>query len=182
MAWRRATDRLSLDVALASAISSSSHGRNFVKSRRGWSPRCRPRRWRSDTSSGRHPVTAMGRGGKPRRASGWRGCRMIPSRAKCWCTRRGTRPFGEIPVIMQPLIDSGRATASDYNQYAWTALLTQPVCRAGRGSRAHGLRRDAGPQLRHQSHAGLCVCRDRQAARSARPAAQGHGAGGHRQA
>lgn len=38
---------------------------------------------------------------------------------------RGT--FGEIPVIMQPLIDSGRATASDYNQYAWTALLTQPV-------------------------------------------------------
>jgi tetratricopeptide (TPR) repeat protein len=35
--------------------------------------------------------------------------------------------FGEIPVIMQPLIDSGRATASDYNQYAWTALLSQPV-------------------------------------------------------
>ena len=28
---------------------------------------------------------------------------------------------------MQPLIDSGRATASDYNQYAWTSLLTQPV-------------------------------------------------------
>ncbi len=38
---------------------------------------------------------------------------------------RGT--FGEIPVIMQPLIDSGRATASDYNQYAWSSLLTQPV-------------------------------------------------------
>jgi hypothetical protein len=38
---------------------------------------------------------------------------------------RGT--FGEIPVIMQPLIDSGRATASDYNQYAWTSLLKQPV-------------------------------------------------------
>jgi len=35
--------------------------------------------------------------------------------------------FGEIPVIMQPLIDSGRATAADYNQYAWTALLSQPV-------------------------------------------------------
>jgi hypothetical protein len=35
--------------------------------------------------------------------------------------------FLEIPVIMQPLIDSGRATASDYNQYAWTSLLTQPV-------------------------------------------------------
>jgi len=35
--------------------------------------------------------------------------------------------FGEIPVIMQPLIDSGRATASDYNQYAWSALLLQPV-------------------------------------------------------
>ena len=35
--------------------------------------------------------------------------------------------FGDIPVIMQPLIDSGRATASDYNQYAWTALLAQPV-------------------------------------------------------
>jgi transglutaminase-like putative cysteine protease len=35
--------------------------------------------------------------------------------------------FGEIPVIMKPLIDSGRATASDYNQYAWTSLLTQPV-------------------------------------------------------
>jgi hypothetical protein len=38
---------------------------------------------------------------------------------------RGT--FGEIPVIMQPLIDSGRATASDYNQFAWTSLLLQPV-------------------------------------------------------
>jgi hypothetical protein len=38
---------------------------------------------------------------------------------------RGT--FGDIPVIMQPLIDSGRATASDYNQYAWSSLLTQPV-------------------------------------------------------
>jgi tetratricopeptide (TPR) repeat protein len=38
---------------------------------------------------------------------------------------RGT--FGEIPVIMQPLLDSGRATASDYNQYAWTSLLKQPV-------------------------------------------------------
>jgi transglutaminase-like putative cysteine protease len=38
---------------------------------------------------------------------------------------RGT--FGEIPVIMQPLIDSGRATAADYNQFAWTALLSQPV-------------------------------------------------------
>jgi tetratricopeptide (TPR) repeat protein len=35
--------------------------------------------------------------------------------------------FGAIAPIMQPLIDSGRATASDYNQYAWTALLTQPV-------------------------------------------------------
>ena len=35
--------------------------------------------------------------------------------------------FGAIPGIMQPLIDSGRATASDYNQYAWTSLLTQPV-------------------------------------------------------
>jgi len=35
--------------------------------------------------------------------------------------------FRDIPVIMQPLIDSGRATAADYNQYAWTALLTQPV-------------------------------------------------------
>ena len=35
--------------------------------------------------------------------------------------------YGEISGIMQPLIDSGRATASDYNQYAWTSLLTQPV-------------------------------------------------------
>jgi transglutaminase-like putative cysteine protease/tetratricopeptide (TPR) repeat protein len=35
--------------------------------------------------------------------------------------------FRAISGIMQPLIDSGRATASDYNQYAWTALLTQPV-------------------------------------------------------
>ncbi|HYJ40139.1 MAG TPA: DUF3857 domain-containing protein [Steroidobacteraceae bacterium] len=35
--------------------------------------------------------------------------------------------FRTISGIMQPLIDSGRATASDYNQYAWTALLTQPV-------------------------------------------------------
>jgi transglutaminase-like putative cysteine protease/tetratricopeptide (TPR) repeat protein len=35
--------------------------------------------------------------------------------------------FRTISGIMQPLIDSGRASASDYNQYAWTALLTQPV-------------------------------------------------------
>jgi tetratricopeptide (TPR) repeat protein len=38
---------------------------------------------------------------------------------------RGT--FAEIPAIMQPLVDSGRASAADYNQYAWSALLTQPV-------------------------------------------------------
>jgi Flp pilus assembly protein TadD len=35
--------------------------------------------------------------------------------------------FGEIAPIIQPLIDSGRATASDYNQYAWTSLLRLPV-------------------------------------------------------
>ncbi len=35
--------------------------------------------------------------------------------------------FAEIPAIIQPLIDSGRATASDYNQFAWTSLLRQPV-------------------------------------------------------
>ena len=35
--------------------------------------------------------------------------------------------YREISEIMQPLIDSGRATASDYNQYAWTSLLMQPV-------------------------------------------------------
>jgi transglutaminase-like putative cysteine protease len=35
--------------------------------------------------------------------------------------------YGEMSGIMQPLIDSGRATASDYNQYAWAALLTLPV-------------------------------------------------------
>ena len=35
--------------------------------------------------------------------------------------------FAEIPAIMQPLLDSGRASAADYNQYAWSALLAQPV-------------------------------------------------------
>jgi hypothetical protein len=35
--------------------------------------------------------------------------------------------FGEIPTILQPLIASGRASAADYNQFAWSALLTQPV-------------------------------------------------------
>jgi len=35
--------------------------------------------------------------------------------------------FGEIPVILQPLIASGRASAADYNQFAWSALLMQPV-------------------------------------------------------
>jgi tetratricopeptide (TPR) repeat protein len=35
--------------------------------------------------------------------------------------------YGEIAPIIQPLIDSGRANASDYNQYAWTALLSMPV-------------------------------------------------------
>jgi tetratricopeptide (TPR) repeat protein/transglutaminase-like putative cysteine protease len=35
--------------------------------------------------------------------------------------------FDEIRGIMQPLLDSGRATASDYNQYAWAALLRQPI-------------------------------------------------------
>jgi tetratricopeptide (TPR) repeat protein len=35
--------------------------------------------------------------------------------------------FAQIPAILQPLIDSGRASAADYNQYAWSALLAQPV-------------------------------------------------------
>jgi hypothetical protein len=35
--------------------------------------------------------------------------------------------FAEIAAIMQPLLDSGRASAADYNQYAWSALLAQPV-------------------------------------------------------
>ena len=35
--------------------------------------------------------------------------------------------YVEIAPIIQPLIDSGRANASDYNQYAWTSLLTMPV-------------------------------------------------------
>jgi hypothetical protein len=35
--------------------------------------------------------------------------------------------FADIPAIMQPLLDSGRASAADYNQYAWSALLAQPV-------------------------------------------------------
>ena len=38
---------------------------------------------------------------------------------------RGT--FVDIPGILQPLIASGRASASDYNQFAWSALLLQPV-------------------------------------------------------
>jgi transglutaminase-like putative cysteine protease len=35
--------------------------------------------------------------------------------------------FTAIPAIIQPLIDSGRANTSDYNQYAWTSLLAMPV-------------------------------------------------------
>jgi hypothetical protein len=35
--------------------------------------------------------------------------------------------FVDIPGILQPLIASGRASAADYNQFAWSALLTQPV-------------------------------------------------------
>jgi hypothetical protein len=35
--------------------------------------------------------------------------------------------FVDIPSILQPLIASGRASASDYNQFAWSALLRQPV-------------------------------------------------------
>ena len=35
--------------------------------------------------------------------------------------------FGELRGIMQPQLDSGRATATDYNLYAWDALLIHPV-------------------------------------------------------
>jgi tetratricopeptide (TPR) repeat protein len=35
--------------------------------------------------------------------------------------------FGKIEGILRPIIDSGRATASDYNQYAWSALLAPTV-------------------------------------------------------
>ncbi len=35
--------------------------------------------------------------------------------------------YDDIAGILQPLIDSGRATPREYNQYAWSALLDQPV-------------------------------------------------------
>jgi hypothetical protein len=35
--------------------------------------------------------------------------------------------YAEIPDILQPLIDSGHATSSDYNDYAWSSLLIRPV-------------------------------------------------------
>jgi tetratricopeptide (TPR) repeat protein len=38
---------------------------------------------------------------------------------------RGT--LDEIRGIMQPVIDGGRATPQDYNQFAWSALLRRPV-------------------------------------------------------
>jgi transglutaminase-like putative cysteine protease len=38
---------------------------------------------------------------------------------------RGT--YADISGILQPLIDSGRATPSDYNEYAWASLLLRPV-------------------------------------------------------
>ncbi len=49
------------------------------------------------------------------------------------------------------------------------------------GCGAHGVRRDAGQEFRHRAHAGVCVCRHRQTARGARSAAQRDGADGHRQ-
>jgi hypothetical protein len=35
--------------------------------------------------------------------------------------------FAQIATIMQPLIASGRASAAEYNQFAWTSLLSHPV-------------------------------------------------------
>ena len=52
---------------------------------------------------------------------------MTPSRAKCWCIAPRRAVSSRHSRDHAAAIDSGRATASDYNQYAWTALLTQPV-------------------------------------------------------
>jgi hypothetical protein len=35
--------------------------------------------------------------------------------------------YGDIATILQPQIASGRASAADYNQFAWTSLLRAPV-------------------------------------------------------
>ena len=64
---------------------------------------------------------------------------------------RGT--FGEIPVIMQPLIDSGRATASDYNQYAWSSLLHAA------GARTRPSRQRAWPTMRPRDAASPSITR-----------------------
>jgi hypothetical protein len=86
--------------------------------------------------------------------------------------------FGEIPVIMKPLIESGRATASDYNQYAWTSLLMQPVSEQAVDAARMAYDETQGRSLAI-NHTLACVYAATGKPREgARPPAQRHGTGG----
>ena len=99
-----------------------------MKPARGSPRRCPRPRSRSAISSGRESSSANGM--RWRTASRERLARMPEdSIAREMLVHRAEArgEFTAIPAIIQPLIDSGRANTSDYNQYAWTALLAMPV-------------------------------------------------------
>ena len=135
----------------------------------------RYQQWR-DLSSGN------GMRWKKPRASGWRACRTIRWRARSWCAApRRAASSGEIsrhhaaadrqrprhgvrlqPVRVDRAADAVRLTSARWMRRAWRIDETQ------------------GKSFAIASYARLCVCRHRQAARGARPVAQGHGDDGHR--
>ncbi len=123
-----ATDKLSLDLALAKAHLELSHWRELqevatrlVKAVPTSALAFRYQQWAGIQLQQWDAVEAASRERLARLPDDSIAREMLVHRAEA----RGR--YREIPVIMQPLIDSGRATAADYNQYAWTALLTQPV-------------------------------------------------------
>jgi predicted Zn-dependent protease len=123
-----ATDRLSLDLALAKAHLELSQwpqlqevATRLVKAVPTSALAFRYQQWASIQLKQWDAVEAAARERLARLPDDSIAREMLVHRAEA----RGT--FREIPAIMQPLIDSGRATAADYNQYAWAALLTQPV-------------------------------------------------------
>ncbi|HEU4779984.1 MAG TPA: DUF3857 domain-containing protein [Steroidobacteraceae bacterium] len=123
-----ATDRLSLDIALARAYLDAERwtdlhevATRLLKAVPNSAQAFRYQQWASIQLAQWDAVDGASRERLARLPDDSLAREMLVRRAEA----RGS--FGEIPGIMQPLIDSGRATASDYNQYAWTALLTQPV-------------------------------------------------------
>jgi transglutaminase-like putative cysteine protease len=125
---RSAADKLSLDLALAKAHLEVSDwpalravGARLAQAVPASALAFRYLQWASIQMQQWEAVEAASRERLARLPDDSTAREMLVRRAEA----RGA--FAEIAPIMQPLIDSGRATASDYNQYAWSALLLQPV-------------------------------------------------------